>query len=528
MYSLPLPVQTNNLLLHRFRLSENSLAPVIMVRTVCKSGKSTGGPANRSVLPGPFKLVSGLCGEQVIKSVYHKPLPHGMEEAISTRKKDILIPQFWNHVGWCLFCCDGSPQMYECSHCPHTVCVRCIVIPEESLDYIKKGNVFFRCPGCHEVRDRNAGKGIITPYFGFEDAQGKAVLATPATIHGHIELTSRSEVCTLPILILNFILASVDIFGSPARAMRDGLHPYVAPDYYEIVFDIGTLSKVKQHAKAMEKLVQDIGPCQFACVEVFVHSHSDTNRGDLWAGFETSNIKGEHEGPVAYSLDDFFTAVFPSSIAGYLKGATLWMLHAFAFDAERFHACLVPPFIFAYVERVLVEGFEVEEAIEDLLKAAPQLGMHTSIIHIRVTNIFHRRPPTVSEYNKGAMRMDDKASMIVTTYKFFHENQHPWGNPLPYQCLRCYCVRSWGSTTRPMSSNTQFACKQCGFVITYTKLDHSKIILYHEGYRGTSKVSGKLTKKGLGTGSGWLVVVAVEPDGVLALAQSVSHSTREH
>ncbi|KAG2108982.1 uncharacterized protein F5147DRAFT_652559 [Suillus discolor] len=482
MYSLPLPVQTNNLLLHRFHLSENSLAPVVMVRTVCKSGKSTGGPANRSVLPGPFKLVSGLRGEQVIKSVYHKPLPHGMEEAISTREKDILIPQFWNHVGardsFSYILLILGSGVCSAMMAVHKLCARCIVILEESLDYIKKGDVFFRCPRCHEVHDRNAGKGIITPYFGFEDAQGKAVLATPATIHGHIELTSRSE--------------------------------------------------VKQHAKAMEKLTQDIGLHQFARVKVCVHSHSDTNCSDLWAGFETSNIKGEHEGPVAYSLDDFFTTVFPSSIAGYLKGATLWMLHAFAFDAERFHACLVPPFIFAYVERVLVEGFEVEEAIEDLLKAAPRLGMHTSIIHIRVTNIFRHHPPTVSEYNKGAMHMDDKASMIVTTYKFFHENQRPWGNPLPYQCPRCYCVHSWGSTTRPMSSNTQFACKQCGFIITYTKLDHSKIILYHEGYRGTSEVSGKLTKKGLGTGSGWLVVVAVEPDGVLALAQSVSHSTQEH
>ncbi|KAG1866140.1 hypothetical protein F4604DRAFT_1928151 [Suillus subluteus] len=522
-----------------------------MVRTVRKSGKSTGGPAKRGALPGPFKHVPGPCGEQVIKSVYHKALPDGMEEAISTGNKGTLKPQLWNH--WCLLCRDGASQMYECSHCPRTICAHCIVIPEESLDYIKRDDVFFRCPGCHEVRDRDAGKGVTTPYFGFEDAQGKAVLATPATIHGHIELTSRSEVCTLPILILNFVLDGVDAIGSPARTMRDGLHSYVAADYYEIMFDVGTTPKFNRHAKAMAKLSQEIGPRQFARVEVFVHSHSDTNRGDLWVGFETSKIKGKHGEPVAYSLDDFFTAVFPSSIAGYLKGSTLWMLvcghmlreigafndfkacvrrhgvqHAFAFGAERFHACIISPFIFAYVERVLVEGFEVEDTIEDLLKAAPRLGMHTSITHVRVTNTFRRRPPTVSEYNKGVMRIDDKAAMIVTTYKFFQETRRPWGNPLPYQCSRCYCVRSWSSTTRPMSSSAEFACKQCRLVITYMKPDQSKIILYHEGYQGTSKAGGKLTKKGHGTGSGWLVIVAVEPDMLLALPQSLSRSAPDH
>ncbi|KAG1838178.1 hypothetical protein F4604DRAFT_1691915 [Suillus subluteus] len=377
-----------------------------MVRTVRKSGKSTGGPAKRGALPGPFKHVPGPCGEQVIKMVF-------------------VVPR-WRFTN-----------------------VRMLTLPTHNI-----------CPGCHEVRDRDAGKGVTTPYFGFEDAQGKAVLATPAAIHGHIELTSRSEVCTLPILILNFVLDGVDAIGSPARTMRDGLHSYVTADYYEIVFDVGTTPKFNRHAKAMAKLSQEIGPRQFARVEVFVHSHSDTNRGDLWVGFETSKIKGKHGEPVAYSLDNFFTAVFPSSIAGYLKGSTLWMLvcghmlreigafndfkacvrrhgvqHAFAFGAERFYACIISPFIFAYVERVLVEGFEVEDTIEDLLKAAPRLGMHTSITHVRVTNTFCRRPPTVSEYNKGVMRIDNKAAMIVTTYKFFQETQRPWGNPLPYQCI---------------------------------------------------------------------------------------------
>lgn len=130
------------------------------------------------------------------------------------------------------------------------------------------------------------------------------MLAKPAVIHGHIELSSRSEICTIPVLILNFVLDSVDCLGSPACIMRDALHSYVPADYREIVFDVGTVHKAKQHAQSMVKLMGELDPRRVGRVEIFIHSHSETMRGDIWGGFKNTRTRGERGDPVAYTISD--------------------------------------------------------------------------------------------------------------------------------------------------------------------------------------------------------------------------------
>ncbi|KAG1776160.1 hypothetical protein EV702DRAFT_1046326 [Suillus placidus] len=55
--------------------------------------------------------------------------------------------------------------------------VYCVVVLEESLDYVKWDDVFFRCPGCHKVCDRDIGKGITTPYFIFSVLNAVAAMS---------------------------------------------------------------------------------------------------------------------------------------------------------------------------------------------------------------------------------------------------------------------------------------------------------------------------------------------------------------
>jgi hypothetical protein len=81
--------------------------------------------------------------------------------------------------------------------------------------------------------------------------------------------------------------------------------------------------------------------------------------------------------------------------------------NTFAFDASLFHACLSTAFITAYVERVLIEGLEVQDTMHDLLAVCPRLGMHAAITHLRITNAFRRRLPTIAEYNQGRARISD-------------------------------------------------------------------------------------------------------------------------
>lgn len=180
--------------------------------------------------------------------------------------------------------------------------------------------------------------------------------------------------------------------------------------------------------------------------------------------------------------------------------------HAFAFGAKLFHACLTIPLVTTYVRRVLIEGFEVQEVIFDLLKACPRLAMHSSIIHMHSPTAFRRRQPTMVEYHQGVKHVPTAtASMTTSTYTFFQDFTRPFGNNLPYQCSNCMCVRSWKHVvSRPPSAPNQssFICRNesCRRTLTYTRPEGSEIILYSQSQKGR-----------YAPGSGWLMSVTVEP-----------------
>ncbi|KAG1719860.1 hypothetical protein EDD22DRAFT_854786 [Suillus occidentalis] len=465
-----------------------------MTKTKQTALKSTGGPAKRGQLP-TFKVTAGPAGKLITNRAFPKALP----PAFSVMKdvgKDIATKGITNVIR-------SAPE-------PSFWNDKCVVIAEESVEEIKGSDVYFTCPGCHEMRGKRT-----SPYYGFEDAQGTPILTVHATINGHIELTSRSQICNSPILILNLILDGVNPSGSPARIMRNVLEPYVAGknlQYHEVVFDIGTLEKAERHAKSMKALANKVKDIPFERVEIFVHTHSETIRGDLWGGFEDAALVGKKrkkvpnfDDPIAYTVDDFFQGVFVGGIEVYLKGANLWIHeveHVFAFGAERFHASLVAAFALAYTERVLVEGFEVRDTMPNLLAVSPQLGMHASVIIIQLNSAFRRRPITIVEYHKPVRLDEGKVSMTVTTYTFFDENCRPWGNVLPYQCLSCKCVRPWKRITPSIGrgaivAESKFCCRnpKCGYDIAFTKPDKSKIILFTQGYRKSNDAGAHKPKR---------------------------------
>ncbi|KAG1769684.1 hypothetical protein EV702DRAFT_1202713 [Suillus placidus] len=498
-----------------------------MTRTTQTCKKTTGGPAKRGMLPR-FKKFAGHAGTEVIKTVQSKA-------ALPSGQKIILKPLC--HNIFCVFCWDGG-SLYECSICPRAVCAKCVAVPAEFEERIKDPDVHFICPGCHEMRGKGSRSDAMKPYFGFEDCGGTPVLAVPATIHGHIEMASRSQISSNPILVLHFVLTTLDPVGSPAAMMQHKLRPYRPKDslqFHEIIFDIGTDEKADRHAESMKTLVDRLKLLEYERVEVFIYTHSETVRGDIWGGFAADEFagRGKHRitisgDPVAYTVDDFFAGLFVGGIEDYVRGATLWMLicghtvrmpnsfkmlktcvkqyeveHVFAFDATLFHACLTISLVIVYVRRVLVEGFEVQEVMHDLLQACPRLAMHSSIIHLHNPTAFRRRQPTMVEYHEGVKRAPTAtASMTVSTYTFFHDSNRPFGNALPYQCSNCKCVRSWKHiTSKHIALNeSKFTCRSCGHTITYTKPEQSKIVLYSQGQ------NGQHTPR-----SGWLMSLTAEP-----------------
>ncbi|KAG2098235.1 uncharacterized protein F5147DRAFT_777730 [Suillus discolor] len=270
-------------------------------KQTCK--KTTGGSAKCGVLL-KFKKLMGHGGIQVLKTVQSKgALPLG--------EKAVLKPLY--HNIFCLFCWDGG-SLYECSICPHVVCTKCVVVPVEFQERINDPDVHFMCPGCHEMRGKGSRGGPMMPYFGFKDCDGTPVLKVPATIHGHIEMASWSQICSNPILVLHFILTILDPAGSPATTMQHKLRPYRPNDalqFHEIIFDIGMDAKADLHVESMKALVDCLKHLEYKHVEIFIYTHSETDQGDIWGGFEDDEFVGKGRNrlaipgdPVAYPVDD--------------------------------------------------------------------------------------------------------------------------------------------------------------------------------------------------------------------------------
>lgn len=71
------------------------------------------------------------------------------------------------------------------------------------------------------------------------------------------------------------------------------------------------MEKVERHAKSMKALANKVKDIPFERVEIFVHTHSETIRGDLWGGFEDAALVGKKrkkmpnfDDPIAYTVDD--------------------------------------------------------------------------------------------------------------------------------------------------------------------------------------------------------------------------------
>jgi hypothetical protein len=86
----------------------------------------------------------------------------------------------------------------------------------------------------------------------------KPALDGPLQFTGTYQLTSRSEVINLPLVVLHFVLAGIDAAGSPLRLVHQYMSSYLKGDllrFEEVVFDLTTPALVRSHSQAMNRLV---------------------------------------------------------------------------------------------------------------------------------------------------------------------------------------------------------------------------------------------------------------------------------
>jgi len=76
------------------------------------------------------------------------------------------------------------------------------------------------------------------------------VLKEPLVIQGDYQLTASSQVVAEPLLLIHFILASIDLKGNPARLSAELLTSFLPAKsfvYKEVVFDLTTDELIKNY-----------------------------------------------------------------------------------------------------------------------------------------------------------------------------------------------------------------------------------------------------------------------------------------
>jgi hypothetical protein len=126
--------------------------------------------------------------------------------------------------------------------------------------------------------------------------------------------------------------------------------------------------------------------------------------------------------------------------------------HLVAFTATKLHPILLTAFLVDYAQRVLVEGFTLNESFELILSsiAHAALARHSTVVHFYPKTLIVPLPLGLSTINHTAIQARE--------FIFAHEKLRPWGQKIPICCAICKSPRSWG---RPIKENSTivFWCK---------------------------------------------------------------------
>ncbi|KAI6006080.1 hypothetical protein EDD15DRAFT_2191373 [Pisolithus albus] len=195
-------------------------------------------------------------------------------------------------------------------------------------------DVKFKCPGCHELDECDV-KSRWSPYYAFtqnEHGVPVQVLKKLVFMTGVCERVSKAQVCADSILILHLVCAGMEHQGSLPQLLHTTLKEYHTEDsltYEEVIFDLGTNTKLAQWIRKAGCLGTKLAARDFHCKIIFVMVTSEVNRGDLFAG---NNEGGED---VATMIEDFMHYIFAPPLHELVYASTLFMLtcgHLVAFE----------------------------------------------------------------------------------------------------------------------------------------------------------------------------------------------------
>ncbi|KAI6151116.1 hypothetical protein BKA82DRAFT_4013681 [Pisolithus tinctorius] len=275
---------------------------------------------------------------------------------------------------------------------------------------------------------RQDAEGYPQPYFGFY-LSGKPVLKHPLVVIGGFEHATTSEVAGNSTAIIHLHLESLELGHAPVHILHTMLQGYFTQDTYhfsQLPFNFATEGSRAAYDTAASKLASSL--TTFAKVVIFLTTHTDEDRGDLFSGME-------NKVPIAtevFELQFLQGLLLPLSnivkggdLIFFVCGSTVRKEQSFQglkaavqhfkprsmllFDAERLQLVTTIPFLMSVLDSTLVQGFHVQSAVR-----------HSNII---------------------LMLWQEK--VVVEKFVWTDKFIRPWGQQLPAQCPQCYSIQKW-------------------------------------------------------------------------------------
>ncbi|KAI6140333.1 hypothetical protein BKA82DRAFT_4019586 [Pisolithus tinctorius] len=305
---------------------------------------------------------------------------------------------------------------------------------------------------------RQVAEGYPQPYFGFY-LSGKPVLKHPLVVIGGFEHATTSEVAGNSTAIIHLHLESLELGHAPVHILHTMLQGYFTQDTYhfsQLPFNFATEESRAAYDTAASELASSL--TIFAKVVIFLTTHTDEDRGDLFSGMENKI-------PIATEVFElqflqglllpFSNIVKGGDLILFVCGSTVRKEESFQglkaavqhfkprsmllFDAERLQLVTTIPFLMSVLDSTLVQGFHVQSAVR------------------------------------------------------------PWGQQLPAQCPQCYSIQKWEAGCSGQTYSYECKNPGCGKDTQGTSQPPQTYTIC------ISKGATKLTQ-GKGQTSSWLLV----------------------
>ncbi|KAG1830727.1 hypothetical protein DFJ58DRAFT_848380 [Suillus subalutaceus] len=230
----------------------------------------------------------------------------GASNALVVMEPRLAVCEGFKHNEFCIICRDGSVEdnyLLLCDECPRVVCTNCVMVPPAFTQAIMSPHVTFRCICCH-ISGQHRPDGSLSVYHGFYRNQ-KPLLDTFLPIHATLELSVRAQISSESLLFVHLILTDYDTAGGAFKLAYHFLKPYFPNGglvYQEVMFDVGTVSKVKTYQASVDDLVRTLSTNNWKRVVFGISNHTDNTHGDPFVGYDKNKY-------VATPVDNFLNII---------------------------------------------------------------------------------------------------------------------------------------------------------------------------------------------------------------------------